>query len=117
MRNFYLQELFQRVLCILSTLDVTIRSRDSSVSIAVGSELDGCGSIPDSATFVPSPQRSDKLWGPPSLLYSEYRGRALSLGVKQMGHEADHSPLSGAEFKIDWSYTSTPHTALRRGAT
>jgi hypothetical protein len=34
--------------------------------------------------------------------------RALSLGVKQPGHEADHSPPSSVEVKNVWSYTSTP---------
>jgi hypothetical protein len=34
--------------------------------------------------------------------------RALSLGVKQPGREADHSPPSSAEIKNEWSYTSTP---------
>jgi hypothetical protein len=33
---------------------------------------------------------------------------ALSLGVKQLGHEADHSPPSSAEVKNEWCYTSTP---------
>jgi hypothetical protein len=31
--------------------------------------------------------------------------RALSLGVKWMGHDDDQSPLSGAEVK-EWNYTS-----------
>jgi hypothetical protein len=31
----------------------------------------------------------------------------LSLGVKQPGFEADHLPLSSAEVKSEWSYTST----------
>jgi hypothetical protein len=31
---------------------------------------------------------------------------ALSLGVKRLGHEADHSPLSSADIKNAWSYTS-----------
>jgi hypothetical protein len=34
--------------------------------------------------------------------------RALSLGVKQLGHETDYSPPSYAEVKNAWSYTSTP---------
>jgi len=34
--------------------------------------------------------------------------RVLSLGVKQPGHEADHSPPSSAEIKNAWSCTSTP---------
>jgi hypothetical protein len=37
---------------------------------------------------------------------------ALSLGVKWLECEADHSPLSGAEVKNAWSYTSTPPIRL-----
>jgi len=37
---------------------------------------------------------------------------ALSLGVKQLGHEADHSPPSSAEVKNAWSYTSTQPICL-----
>jgi hypothetical protein len=33
---------------------------------------------------------------------------ALSLGVKWLGHEADHSPLSSAKVKNVCSYTSSP---------
>jgi hypothetical protein len=33
--------------------------------------------------------------------------RALSLGVKQLEREADHSPPSSAEVKDVWSYIST----------
>jgi hypothetical protein len=38
---------------------------------------------------------------------------ALSLGVKQPGHEADHSFPSSAEVKNVWSYTSTPQYAFK----
>jgi len=31
----------------------------------------------------------------------------LALGLKQLGHEADHSCPSSAEVKNEWSYTST----------
>jgi hypothetical protein len=34
--------------------------------------------------------------------------RALSLEVKQQGHEADHSPPSFTEVKNVWSYSSNP---------
>jgi hypothetical protein len=37
---------------------------------------------------------------------------ALSLGVKQPGREADHSPPSSAENKNAWRYTSTPPILL-----
>jgi hypothetical protein len=37
---------------------------------------------------------------------------ALSLRVKQLGHEADHLPPSSAEVKNVWSYTSTPQYAF-----
>jgi hypothetical protein len=39
---------------------------------------------------------------------SQWVPGALSLGVKQPGREADHSPPSSAEVKNWWSYTSTP---------
>jgi hypothetical protein len=37
---------------------------------------------------------------------------ALSLGVKRLGREADHSPQFSAEVKIAWSYISTPQYAF-----
>jgi len=37
---------------------------------------------------------------------------ALSLGVKQLGHDADHSPPSSTEVKNAWCYTSTPPIRL-----
>jgi hypothetical protein len=37
---------------------------------------------------------------------------ALSLGVKWLGCEADHSPPSSAEVKTAWSYTYTPEYAF-----
>jgi hypothetical protein len=38
------------------------------------------------------------------------------LGVKRLGHEADHSPPASAEVKKMWIYTSTPHTPSWRSA-
>jgi hypothetical protein len=38
--------------------------------------------------------------------------RAISLGLKRPGHEADHSPPSSADVKNAWSYTSTPSIRL-----
>jgi hypothetical protein len=37
---------------------------------------------------------------------------ALSVGVKRLGREADGSPLSSAEVKNAWFYTSTPPIRL-----
>jgi len=37
----------------------------------------------------------------------QWAPRAVSLGVKRSGHEADHSPSSSADVKA-WSYTYTP---------
>jgi hypothetical protein len=33
-------------------------------------------------------------------------------GIKRLGREVDHSPLSGAEVKNAWSYISTPPIGL-----
>jgi hypothetical protein len=55
-------------------------SRDSSVDIATGYELDNPGSISGSARFFSSSQRRNLLWGPPSLLcigHREYSGRGV----------------------------------------
>jgi hypothetical protein len=41
---------------------------------------------------------------------------ALSLGVKQLGREADNSPSSTVKAKNTWSYTSTPSMPQWRGA-
>jgi hypothetical protein len=38
--------------------------------------------------------------------------KALFLGMKCMGHKADHSLLSNVEVKNAWSYTSTPPYAF-----
>jgi len=37
---------------------------------------------------------------------------ALFAGTKRPGRESDHPPLSGAEFKNEWSYISTPPISL-----
>jgi hypothetical protein len=54
---------------------VEFLEEDSSVDIATGVSLGGRGSIPDRRKgLFSSPQRPDRLWGPPSLLSSGYRG-------------------------------------------
>jgi hypothetical protein len=47
-----------------------------------------------------SSQTSDRLWGPPSLLFYWYQ--IYFPRVKRPGREIDHSPPSSAEFKNEW---------------
>jgi hypothetical protein len=61
--------------------------------------------------FSSSLPRPDWVWGPPSLLSSGYQG-ALSLRVKQSGHEGDNARPSSVEVRNAWSYTSTPQYAF-----
>jgi hypothetical protein len=56
--------------------------------------------------FFSSEPRSDRLWGPDSLI-SDEQG-VLSPDLKRPGREADYSPPSSEEIKNDWSYTPTP---------
>jgi hypothetical protein len=57
------------------------RSRDSSVGIATVYGMDRRGSIPGKGKRVFSyTQLWDRLWGPPSLLYSGYWGISLGQG-------------------------------------
>jgi hypothetical protein len=60
--------------------------------------------------IITSPCPPDRLWGPPNLLYNEYR--ELFPGIKRPGREADHSPPTSAEVKKMWIYTSTPPYAF-----
>jgi hypothetical protein len=63
------------------------RSRDSAVGIATGYELDVRVVrvlVLVGLRIFSSPRRSDRLWGPPDLLYSGYQGLFL-WGVKWPG--------------------------------
>jgi hypothetical protein len=85
--------------------------RRSSVSIVNRPQNVDRGSILDRGRkLFSSPRRQDRLWGPPSLLYSGYWG--FSPGMKRPGREADHCP-SSAEVKNVGSYTSNSPTHLR----
>jgi len=57
--------------------------------------------------FFPFPTASVPALGP---IHSPIKwvAGALTPGVKRLGHEADHSPPSSAEFKNAWKYNSTP---------
>lgn len=56
-------------------------------------------------TFVFLPKRLDRLWGPPSALFSRYQGSYL--WGKAVRHEADHKPQSSAE--VEWGYAYILH--------
>jgi hypothetical protein len=86
-----------------------MESRDSSVGMALGYELDDRGSrvrFPAGAGNFSLHHRVQNGSGatqPPIQWVPE----DLSLGVKRPGREADHSPPSSAEVKNAWSYIST----------
>ena len=54
------------------------------------------------------------LWGPPRILFGGYQG-ALSLGIQQLGHEADSLPASSVEVKDGWSCTCSDYMPSRCG--
>jgi hypothetical protein len=63
------------------------RSRDSSVGIAKGYELDGRGSNPGRGKSFSFPQRPGRLWGPPRLLSKGNRSsKAAVQGLVFMAH-------------------------------
>jgi hypothetical protein len=55
--------------------------------------------------FFCTPQRPDRIWGPPSLL-------ALWPGIKPPGREADQSPPSNAEVGNSGAILPLLHTRL-----
>ena len=61
--------------------------------------------------FSSSAKLPHRLWFLPSLLLRTVTA-ALSPAVKQLGHEANHSPPSSAEVKNERSCTSTPPYAF-----
>ena len=79
----------------------------SSVGIATDYRLDGPGSNPGGTRFSVRP---DRPWGPPSLLYNEYR--VFPGGKVRPGRAADHSPPSSAAVMEEYSYTSTHSLGL-----
>jgi hypothetical protein len=85
-----------------------VTRRDSSIGIATGYELGDRGSIPGRGKRLSIPERSDRLWGPPSLLSNGYQ-KFFPWGVKRQRREADHSPPSGAEIK-NGAIPPLPHT-------
>jgi hypothetical protein len=84
-----------------------IRSRDSSVSIAMGYGLNGRSSILYSTESRPAlgPTQPPNQWVP----------APLSPGVKRPGREADHSPPS-SDVKNGGALPPLLHTSSRRSA-
>jgi hypothetical protein len=69
------------------------------------------GSNPDrSKKFFSSPVHPGQLWCQPTLKFSGYWGSFPR--VTQPGHEVNHSPVSSAKLKNEWSYMSIPHICL-----
>jgi hypothetical protein len=88
-----------------------LKSRDSSVGIALGYGLDDWGSrvrFPAGAGNFSLHHRVQNGSGAHSASYPIGSGRLIPRGVKRPCREADHLPPSSAEVKNAWSYTSTP---------
>jgi hypothetical protein len=82
------------------------KSRDSSLCIATGYGLDGRDSIPGRGKrlFFAASRPAVEITQPPIL----WTPRVSFLGVKRLGHGADHSP-SSAEVKNGRAIPPLPH--------
>jgi hypothetical protein len=88
-----------------------LANRDSIVCIVTGYGLDDQWvgvQVLVGPRILSSPSHLDQLWGPPNLL--QWALEALSLKVKWLGHEADHSPPASAKVKKSGSIHPLPHT-------
>jgi hypothetical protein len=84
---------------------VVIATRHGLDSPGLESRLGGGGNTIPLLHF-----RSDRPWGPPSLLYHGYR--CSFPRVKRPGRGVGHSPVSSAELKNEWSCTANPKLCL-----
>jgi hypothetical protein len=111
---FYKQNGIQAKLHKFPNCSLGNESRDSTVGIGTGYELNDQGV----GVRVPVGQEENRLdlfCGPPSLLSKGIPGD-LSPGVKQPGREADHSPPTSAEDKKRGSIYPLPHASSWRSA-
>jgi hypothetical protein len=85
--------------------------------MATGFGLNGQGLIPGRGKIFLFSIMSGQLWGPPGLLSNGYwEGGAVSLGVKQQGCEADHTPAPSTKVKNSGAIPSLPHTSSLHNA-
>jgi hypothetical protein len=93
---------------IVNNKDNITGNWDGSVSVATGYRLNGQGSIPGRGKIfilcIASTVAVEHTQPPIQWVFG-----AISPGVKQPGHEADHSPLSSAEVKNGQAIPVFPH--------
>jgi hypothetical protein len=90
-----------------------VKSRDSSVGIALGYGLDDRGFESQQGLGIFLFTTMSRLALMPTQPPIQWVPGVLSLGVKRPGREADHSPPSSAGVKNAWSYTSTHQYAFK----
>jgi hypothetical protein len=81
------------------------------MSIVAGNRMDGQGSIPGMAKIFLFSATSRLALGPTHLPI-QWVPRAISLGVKWLEHEADHSPPSCTEVKNGGAVHPLSHKSL-----
>ena len=81
-----------------------------AVTTRLGAGWFGLSNSSKNKRYVFSPKRTHWFWGPPSHLFSEYRGSFFQ--VKRPGRDLK-SLLSSAEVKNEWSCASVPSMCLR----
>jgi hypothetical protein len=83
-----------------------MRSQGSTAGTVMGYRMNGRSLTPSKGKRLFSSSKClDQLWKPPSLLPNGY------WGVRQLMHEADHSPPSNAEAKNGGAIPPLPHVS------
>jgi hypothetical protein len=91
-------------------------SRDSTVSIATGYQLDGRGLIPSKGKRFPLYSAASRLAVGLTQSLIQWVPGALCQGVKWSGRKADHLPPSSDEAKNNGAITPLLHTSPCRSA-